>query len=93
MDYEIFLFIGLALVGGSVHVLGKLAKIEKVIDFKFSVWLDRNKWSTISTYVGIIGAVIALYSMGSEQLNAMSALFLGYTVDSFFKNMGKLKRQ
>ena len=92
MDLQVIWLILMATLGGSVHILGKLAKIESVTEFSFKIWLDRNKWTTLSTYVGIVGAVIALHSTGSDQLNYMSALFLGYTVDSFFKNMGKLKK-
>lgn len=75
-----------ALFGIVVHILAKLAGLEEAQkSFKVQVWISKNKWRTLYSLVTAIGMVFLLGD--TEWMDSFSAFFVGYSTDSFMKNV------
>lgn len=84
MINEIYLYVLVALIGSMAHILRELARLEKISEtFKFSIWLKKNKYTTIYGFLAAILTIIVLWSI--KELNWASAIMAGYTGDSLLK--------
>lgn len=77
---ELLFFIGLGLAGSIAHVLKKLKGLEKQEGFILSDWIKHNIFGVIYGLFVVAPSIVGAYEMG--QLNAMTAVLIGYTGDS-----------
>lgn len=84
MINEIYLYVLVALIGSMAHILRELARLEKITEtFRLSIWLKKNKFTTIYGFLIAVLTILALYSI--NELNWASAIMAGYTGDSLLK--------
>ena len=84
MIKEIYPYLLVALLGAAVHILKELARLEKISEnFKLSVWLQKNRFTTLSGIGVTILTIILLWSI--KELNWAAAALAGYAGDSLMK--------
>ena len=77
----------ISVLGIVIHIVFKLAKLEKMEYFSLAAWFKRNTFSTLG---GILAAVgIVFYLQGQGILTYETALIGGYCADSIIKNASK----
>ncbi len=86
---QLILFV---ILGSIVHLLFKLKAVVRRKDFKWSIFFTKNLPGTVLTIV--LGFTMVLlkddiFDMFKIQMTNMLAFFIGYTGDSFFKQIMK----
>lgn len=82
-------FLGTAFGGQIVHILFKLAKLEKRKEFKFATWIQKNTFTTLAAFTSAAVGIWFLQETlinGNPQLAHGVALGAGYALDSAIKN-------
>ena len=80
-DYnELVFYIFLGMLGSLAHILKKLKGLEKKEDFDLKKWFNHNLFGLIYGLFIVTPTIVGAYEMG--QLNAMTAVLIGFTGDS-----------
>ena len=85
LSWSILIFIGLAATGQLANILFKLSKLEKVSDFKFSIWIGENVFTTLFGFIASILLVFWLYGKGT--LDYSTSVMMGFIADSAIKTL------
>jgi hypothetical protein len=84
MIKEIYPYMLVALIGAFVHILSKLAGLEKLTEtFSLKIWLHKNRFTTLYGFGATFLTIFILWS--TKELNWASAILAGYTGDSLMK--------
>jgi len=84
MIKEIYPYMLVALIGALVHILSKLAGLEKLTEtFSLKIWLHKNRFTTLYGFGATLLTIFILWS--TKELNWASAILAGYAGDSLMK--------